>query len=129
MCANFVKNDCTFTNFMKRPGVSFDDFRASFVEMIPLIFIFLIIQMMKMMKIVTLMKNLTFTVTRCIVAPSQAMVDIIEMHSTSYASESFTFQQLPFSHECEDNIFNAPNINQRADVCSLTPEELRKFVL
>ena len=44
-------------------------------------------------------------------------------------NKSSIFQQLPFSHECEDNIFNAPNINQRADVCSLTPEELRKFVL
>ena len=44
-------------------------------------------------------------------------------------NKSATLQQLPFPHECEDNIFNAPNINQRADVCSLTPEELRKFVL
>ena len=35
---------------------------------------------------------------------------------------------LPFTHESDINIFNAPTINQRPDVKSLSPEELRKFV-
>ena len=44
-------------------------------------------------------------------------------------NKSSIFQRLPFSHECDDNIFNAPTLNQRDDVCSMSPEELRKFVV
>ena len=38
------------------------------------------------------------------------------------------FHCLPFVQECEGNVFNAPDANQRVDVSSMTPEQLNKFV-
>ena len=39
-----------------------------------------------------------------------------------------TFERLPFTHESDINIFNAPTINQRPDINSLSPVDLRKFI-
>ena len=50
---------------------------------------------------------------------------IIERNSGHNRSN---FVTLPFTHESDINIFNAPTLNQRPDVNSLNPEELRKFV-
>ena len=38
------------------------------------------------------------------------------------------FERLPFTHESDINIFNAPTLSQRPDVSSLSPEALRKFI-
>ena len=43
-------------------------------------------------------------------------------------TNSAVFHCLPFSQECDDNIFNAFATNQRVDVGSMTPEQLSKFV-
>jgi hypothetical protein len=38
------------------------------------------------------------------------------------------FVRLPFPVECEDNIFGKPIDKPRADVSSLTPDQLKKFI-
>ena len=43
-------------------------------------------------------------------------------------TNSSVFHCLPFVQECEGNIFNVPDRNQRVDVSSMTPEQLSNFV-
>ena len=38
------------------------------------------------------------------------------------------FLRLPFPVECEDNIFGKPEVKPRADVSSLSPDQLKKFI-